>query len=61
MSHKHYTNEFKKQIVILYHASTPTMKLAAEYDLIEQTIYKCIKQYTPSIPTKNGTSISMKD
>ncbi len=46
MAHKtgnRYPREFKQQIVDLYHAGTSVAKLASEYGIIEQTIYKWIK------------------
>ena len=56
-----YPEEFKKQIVDLYHAGTPVTKLSSEYGLIEQTIYKWIKLYSPVIQEDDGTTVSMKE
>lgn len=53
---KRYPEEFKKQIVDLYHAGTPVAKLASEYGLVDQTIYKWIKLYSPITET-----VSMKE
>ena len=55
-----YPEEFKKQIVDLYHAGTPVTKLSSEYGLIEQTIYKWIKLYSPVLEEDN-TTVSMKE
>jgi transposase len=63
MAHKQgtrYPEEFKQQIVDLYHAGTPVTKLASEYGLIEQTIYKWIKLYSPVLEEDN-TTVSMKE
>lgn len=64
MAHKtgnRYTKEFKQQVVDLYHAGTPVTKISSEYGLIEQTIYKWIKLYSPIIEKEDGATISMKD
>lgn len=64
MAHKtgnRYPREFKQQIVDLYHAGTPVAKLASEYGIIEQTIYKWIKLYSPLIEEDDGSSMSVKD
>lgn len=58
---KRYPEEFKKQIVDLYNAGTPVAKLASEYGLIEQTIYKWIKLYSPITETDEGETVSMKE
>ena len=49
-----YTNEFKKQIVELYYSGVPVTKLSSEYGLIDQSIYKWIKLYSPS--AKDGAT-----
>ena len=54
-----YTNEFKQQIVELYNAGTPVSQLAREYGLVEQTIYKWIKNLSPIIKTDDGDTVSM--
>ena len=56
-----YPEEFKKQIVDLYNAGTPVSKLSSEYGLIEQTIYKWVKNYSPSQEGEDGQTVSMKD
>lgn len=56
-----YPEEFKKQIVDLYNAGTPVSKLSSEYGLIEQTIYKWVKYYSPSQECEDGQTVSMKD
>ena len=56
-----FSQEFKQQIVDLYHAGTPVTKLSSEYGLIEQTIYKWIKLYSPVIQEDDGTTVSMKE
>lgn len=56
-----YTNEFKQQIVDLYHAGTPVIQLAREYGLVEQTIYKWIKNLSPIIGTDEGDTVSLKE
>lgn len=58
---KRYPEEFKKQIVDLYNAGTPVAKLASEYGLVEQTIYKWIKLYSPITETDEGGTVSMKE
>ena len=58
---KRYPEEFKKQIVDLYNAGTPVAKLAGEYGLVEQAIYKWIKLYSPITETDEGKTISMKE
>lgn len=58
---KRYPEEFKKQIVDLYHAGTPVAKLASEYGLVDQTIYKWIKLYSPITETDEGETVSMKE
>ena len=60
---KRYPEEFKKQIVDLYNAGTPVAKLAGEYGLVEQTIYKWIKLYSPATPEKEiaATKILMEE
>lgn len=56
-----YPEEFKKQIVDLYNAGTSVTKLANEYGLVEQTIYKWIKLYSPIIKEDDETTVSMKE
>jgi len=56
-----YTDEFKQQIVDLYNAGTPVSQLAREYGLVEQTIYKWIKNLSPIVKTDEGDSVSMKE
>ena len=56
-----YPEEFKKQIVDLYNAGTPVSKLSSEYGLIEQTIYKWVKNYSPSQECEDGQTVSIKD
>lgn len=58
---KRYPEEFKKQIVDLYNAGTPVVKLASEYGLVDQTIYKWIKLYSPITETDEGETVSMKE
>lgn len=58
---KRYPEEFKKQIVDLYNAGTLVTKLASEYGLVDQTIYKWIKLYSPITETDEGETVSMKD
>ena len=58
---KRYPEEFKKQIADLYNAGTPVAKLAGEYGLVEQTIYKWIKLYSPITDTDEGETVSMKE
>lgn len=60
-SGKRYPEEFKQQIVDLYNAGTPVTKLADEYGLVEQTIYKWIKNLSPVIEEDDGTTVSMKE
>ncbi len=64
MAHKtgnRYPEEFKQQIVDLYHAGNSVTKLAREYGLIEQTIYKWIKLYSPIAKDENDATVSMKE
>ena len=59
---KRYPEEFKKQIVDLYtYRRTLVTKLASEYSLIDQTIYKWIKLYSPITETDEGETVSMKE
>ena len=58
---KRYPEEFKKQIVDLYNAGTPVAKLASEYGLVDQTIYKWIKLYSPITETDEEETVSMKN
>ena len=58
---KRYPEEFKKQIVDLYNAGTSVAKLASEYGLVDQTIYKWIKLYSPITETDEGETVSMKE
>lgn len=58
---KRYTEEFKRQIIDLYLAGKPIAKLAEEYGLVEQTIYKWKKLYAPSIEVNDEQSISLND
>lgn len=58
---KRYTEEFKRQIIDLYLAGKPVAQLAEEYGLVEQTIYKWKKLYTPSIKIEENQSVSLKD
>ena len=60
-SRKRFPEEFKQQIVDLYNAGTSVAKLASEYGLIEQTIYKWIKLNDPVIEGNNGDTVSMKE
>jgi len=57
---KRYTEEFKKQIIDLHLSGKPVAKLAEEYGLVEQTIYKWKKIYAPSITTDDGKTVSLK-
>jgi transposase len=43
-----YTDEFKKQIVMLYKNGKPVTKLVNEYNIARPTIYKWIKEYNNS-------------
>ena len=56
-----YPQEFKQQIVDLHLAGTPISKLAEEYGLAEQTIYRWKKLYAPSITTEEGNEVSLKE
>ena len=58
---KRYTKEFKRQIIYLYLAGKPIAQLAEEYGLVEQTIYKWIKNYSPIVEQEDGSTVSMKD
>ena len=46
---KRYSEEFKRQIIDLYLSGKSVAELAEEYGLVEQTIHKWNKLYTPSI------------
>lgn len=56
-----YTNEFKQQIVDLYNAGTPVSQLAREYGLVEQTVYKWIKNLSPIVKNDEGDTVSLKE
>lgn len=43
-----YTDEFKKQIVMLYKNGKPVSKLVNEYSIARPTIYKWIREYNNS-------------
>lgn len=58
---KRYPKECKKQIVDLYNAGTPVAKLASEYGLIDQMLYKWIKLYSPITETDEGETVSIKE
>ena len=58
---KRYTEEFKRQIIDLYLAGKPIAQLADEYGLVEQTIYKWKKLYSPSIEVDENQTVSLKD
>ena len=58
---KHYAEEFKQQIIELHLAGKPVEELAAEYGLVEQTIYKWKKIYAPTIEVDENKSISWKE
>ena len=58
---KHYAEEFKQQIIELHLAGKPVAELAAEYGLVEQTIYKWKKIYAPTIEVDENKSISLKE
>ena len=42
---KYYTEDFKRQIIELHENGKTIKKLAGEYRLVEQTIYKWKKRY----------------
>ena len=44
-NNKRYSEEFKKQIVNLHLSGKSVKALANEYGLVEQTIYKWMKEY----------------
>ena len=44
---KKYNDEFKKTIVDLYHAGNSVKELSSEYGVLEVTIYKWVKEFTP--------------
>lgn len=50
-----YSDEFKQQIVDLYHAGTPVLELSSEYGVATVTIYKWIKDLSPIEVSKNET------
>lgn len=55
-----YQEDFKQQIVELYHSGQNASKLSREYGVPTGTIYKWIKELTPVI-TKDGKQLSEKD
>lgn len=55
-----YTEEFKQQIVDLYHAGSSVSYLSGEYGVSNVTIYKWIKQLSPIIQD-SGDSITLKE
>ena len=58
---KRYTEEFKRQIINLYLSGKSVTELANEYGIVEQTIYKWKKLYSPSIEVNENESVSLKD
>ena len=64
MAHKQgtrYPEEFKRQIINLYLSGKSVTELANEYGIVEQTIYKWKKLYSPSIEVNENESVSLKD
>lgn len=53
-----YSDEFKQQIVDLYHAGTPVLELSREYGVATVTIYKWIKNLSPIKVAKDETIIA---
>ncbi|WP_430348114.1 transposase [Thermoanaerobacterium thermosaccharolyticum] len=42
-----YSEEFKQQVIELYHTGQPVLSLNREYGVTTATIYKYIKQLSP--------------
>ena len=55
-----YTEDFKKQVVELYHSGKSAIKLSREYGILPGTIYKWIKDFTP-IVTDEGKTMNQHD
>lgn len=55
-----YTDEFKQQIVDLYHSGHSVGYLNNEYGVSNVTIYKWIKQLSP-VKIASGEEISVKE
>ena len=58
-----FTDEFKKQMVDLYHGGKPRADIIREYDLTSSAFAKWIKQSeaTGSFKEKNNLSIEQKE
>lgn len=54
-----YTEEFKKQIVELYQAGSSVNHLSGEYGVSNVTIYKWIKEFSPS--EESGSEMNSKE
>lgn len=52
---KNYTEEFKKQIVLLYQNGKSAANIAAEYDIGKSTVLKWVKDF------RNSGSFKAKD
>jgi len=58
---RHYTEEFKKQIIELYENGKTVIDLAREYGLVEQTIYKWKQRYGTVSKTEEGETVTQAD
>ena len=56
-----YTEEFKKQIVVLYENGRTVIDLAREYVLVEQTFYQWIHRYESFAKNEQGKTVTQAD
>lgn len=59
-SGKHYTKEFKEQIVNLYSSGKTVMELSSEYGIPNQTVSRWCQKYAKTINT-GDEQISLDD
>ncbi|AGB18530.1 transposase [Thermoanaerobacterium thermosaccharolyticum] len=55
-----YSEEFKKQVIKLYHSGQPVLNLSREYGVATVTIYKWIKQFSP-VQVSDNEEINVKE
>ena len=58
---KHYTEEFKKQIIELHENGNSVKVRSGEYGLVEQTIHRQKKRYGAISKTEEGETITQAD
>lgn len=58
---KHFSEEFKKQIVNLYNDGKSVSSLVDEYSLVRTTIYQWIKEFSPINDNNSNLPFTKKD